>query len=90
LVNLDLPNQKIGGGGYRVFPDDGGVIPNVGIGCAEHSVVPPESHFWFWGGGVSGGVDNLKNDARPARPEKIKLGCRRSGDKKKPHALGGA
>jgi len=24
----------------------------------------------IWGGGVSGAVDNLKNDARPARPEK--------------------
>lgn len=79
--------KGVGGIGFSLMT---GAISKLGIERAEHSVSAAESHFWFWGGGVSSLWVTRKMKGRPVRSENIKIGCRSTGDKKKPHALGGA
>ena len=62
----------------------------MGIERVNHCVSAGESHFYFWGCGVSGGVDNPKSDARPIRSGKISQ-TEEDPDAKKPQsALSGA
>lgn len=59
--------KGVGGIGFSLMT---GAISKLGIGSADQCVVAAESHFWFWGGGVSSLWITKKMKGRPVRSAK--------------------